>query len=107
MIALARDCLTGWSSVQPYAEIEVDGFGIVLCHYAFRAWRNMSRGWLNLHGHSYGRLVPLPRQMDASVDAQFWGTVRRLQAGTIEIQMGAYPRQRCAYSCIHPTSVRA
>jgi calcineurin-like phosphoesterase family protein len=61
--------LAGWSSVRPYAEIELDGAGIVLCHYAFRTWRNMSRGWLNLHGHSHGRLAALPRQTDVGVDA--------------------------------------
>jgi calcineurin-like phosphoesterase family protein len=63
--------LPGWASVQPYAEIEVDGIGLVLCHYAFRTWRNMAKGWLNLHGHSHGRLAPLPRQVDVGVDA--WG----------------------------------
>ena len=61
--------LAGWSSVRPYAEIELDGFGVVLCHYPFRSWRNMSRGWLNLHGHSHGRLTPLLRQTDVGVDA--------------------------------------
>jgi calcineurin-like phosphoesterase family protein len=40
----AMTSLSAWSSVQPYAEIEVDGIGIVLCHYAFRTWRNMSPG---------------------------------------------------------------
>jgi calcineurin-like phosphoesterase family protein len=65
----ATTSLAGWSSVQPYAETEVDGVGIVLCHYAFRTWRNMSRGWLNLHGHSHGRLKSLPRQIDVGVDA--------------------------------------
>jgi calcineurin-like phosphoesterase family protein len=60
--------LAGWSSVQPYAEIELDGLGLVLCHYPFRTWRNMSRGWLNLHGHSHGRLAPLLRQTDVGVD---------------------------------------
>src|SRR4051812_26240006 len=34
----------------------------------------MSRGWLNLHGHSHGRLAPLPLQMDVGLDAQVWGT---------------------------------
>jgi calcineurin-like phosphoesterase family protein len=29
----------------------------------------MHRGWINLHGHSHGRLKPLPRQADAGVDA--------------------------------------
>lgn len=65
----AAAALAGWASVQPYAEIEVDGVGLVLCHYAFRTWRNMHRGWLNLHGHSHGRLAPLPRQADVGVDA--------------------------------------
>jgi len=60
--------LAGWASVQPYAEIVVDGIGLVLCHYPFRSWRNMGRGWLNLHGHSHGRLAPLPRQADVGVD---------------------------------------
>ncbi len=57
-----------WASVQPYAELELDGVGLVLCHYAFRSWRNSGRGWLNLHGHSHGRLAPLPRQTDVGVD---------------------------------------
>lgn len=60
--------LPGWSSVQPYAELELEGTGLVLCHYAFRSWRNMGRGWLNLHGHSHGRLKPMTRQVDVGVD---------------------------------------
>ncbi len=61
--------LAGWSSVRPYVEFELDGVGLVLCHYPFRTWRNMNRGWLNLHGHSHGRLAPLLRQTDVGVDA--------------------------------------
>ena len=60
-----------WTSVRAYAEIAVDGFRLVLCHYAFRTWHNMGKGWLDLHGHSHGRLAPLPRQCDVGVDA--WG----------------------------------
>jgi calcineurin-like phosphoesterase family protein len=60
--------MAGWASVQPYVEMELDGAGLVLCHYPFRTWRNMSRGWRNLHGHSHGRLAPLPRQTDVGVD---------------------------------------
>jgi calcineurin-like phosphoesterase family protein len=65
----ATTSLAGWATVQPYAEVSVDGAGLVLCHYAFRTWRNMGRGWMNLHGHSHGRLPPLPRQTDVGVDA--------------------------------------
>lgn len=60
--------LEGWASVQAYAEIAVEGVSLVLCHYAFRSWRNMGRGWVNLHGHSHGRLKPLARQADVGVD---------------------------------------
>jgi calcineurin-like phosphoesterase family protein len=57
-----------WSSVQAYAEITVDLHRLVLCHYAFRTWNGMAKGALNLHGHSHGRLKPLPRQTDVGVD---------------------------------------
>ena len=68
--------LPGWQSVQPYAELEVEGVGLVLCHYAFRTWHNMGRGWLNLHGHSHGRLGLMPRQHDVGVDCHGFRPVR-------------------------------
>lgn len=60
--------LPGWSSVQPYAELTLDGTFLVLCHYAFRTWNGMNRKSLNLHGHSHGYLKGLPRQIDVGVD---------------------------------------
>jgi len=68
---LATREIEGWQSVQPYLEIEVDGVSLVLCHYPFRSWRGMGKGWLNLHGHSHGRMKPQPRQFDVGVDV--WG----------------------------------
>jgi calcineurin-like phosphoesterase family protein len=62
--------LKGWESVQSYVEIEVDGVSLVLCHYPFRSWRGMGKGWVNLHGHSHGRLKPQPRQFDVGVDVR-------------------------------------
>jgi calcineurin-like phosphoesterase family protein len=59
---------SAWISVQPYAEIEVEGVSLVLCHYPFRSWRGMAKGSLDLHGHSHGRMKPLPRQFDVGVD---------------------------------------
>jgi calcineurin-like phosphoesterase family protein len=61
--------LPEWASVQAYAELTVDAYHLVLCHYAFRTWNGMAKGTLNLHGHSHGRLKPLPRQTDVGVDA--------------------------------------
>ena len=60
----------GWASVQHYAEMEVDGASLVLCHYPFRTWNGMGRGRINLHGHSHGRLRPMRRQHDVGVDAR-------------------------------------
>ncbi|MBA9069825.1 calcineurin-like phosphoesterase family protein [Methylobacterium sp. RAS18] len=60
----------GWTSVTHYAETEVEGRRLVLCHYAFRTWNGLGRGAINLHGHSHGRLKPIPRQYDVGVDAQ-------------------------------------
>jgi len=57
-----------WASVQPYAEITLDGVFLVLCHYPFRRWRGMEKGALDLHGHCHGRLAPQPRQIDVGVD---------------------------------------
>jgi calcineurin-like phosphoesterase family protein len=58
----------GWASVQPYAEVMEEGTRLVLCHYPFRSWHDSGRGSWNLHGHSHGRMVPLPRQQDVGVD---------------------------------------
>lgn len=61
--------LPEWASTQAYAEMTVDDRRLVLCHYAFRTWNGIYKGALNLHGHSHGRLKPLPRQIDVGVDA--------------------------------------
>ena len=58
----------GWASVADYAEIEVEGRKLVLCHYPFRSWNGQHRGAINLHGHSHGRLKPMLRQFDVGVD---------------------------------------
>lgn len=65
----------GWASVRDYAEVEVDGRALVLCHYPFRSWNGQGRGALNLHGHSHGRLKPVPRQFDVGVDARGFAPV--------------------------------
>lgn len=66
----------GWASVSSYAETEVDGVSLVLCHYPFRSWNGMHRGAVNLHGHSHGRLKPLLRQFDVGVDVRDFRPVR-------------------------------
>lgn len=65
----------GWASTGDYAEIMVDGRALVLCHYPFRSWNGQHKGALNLHGHSHGRLKPMPRQFDVGVDVHEFGPV--------------------------------
>ncbi|NBB71311.1 MAG: metallophosphoesterase [Alphaproteobacteria bacterium] len=60
----------GWAGVGAFAELEVDGTRVVLCHYALRVWNGQGKGAWNLHGHSHGRLAPLARQADVGVDAR-------------------------------------
>ncbi|MEH3039184.1 MAG: metallophosphoesterase family protein [Sphingomonas paucimobilis] len=60
----------GWESVGNYAEIDLAGQRLVLCHYPFRSWNGQHRRALNLHGHSHGRLKPMLRQYDVGVDVR-------------------------------------
>ena len=65
----------GWASIADYAELEAEGRRLVLCHYPFRSWNGQAKGAINLHGHSHGRMKPLPRQIDVGVDAWDWRPV--------------------------------
>ena len=78
----------GWASVGDYAEIVVDGEALVLCHYPFRSWNGQHRVTLNLHGHSHGRLKPMPRQFDVGVDVQEFApvTLERLLRATRKVR---------------------
>jgi calcineurin-like phosphoesterase family protein len=65
----------GWASVQDYTELTRSGVLLVLCHYPFRSWNGQHRGSINLHGHSHGKLKPVPRQFDVGVDARSYRPV--------------------------------
>jgi calcineurin-like phosphoesterase family protein len=80
-----------WASTGHYAELTIDGVGLVLCHYPFRTWNGMGRGRINLHGHSHGRLKPVTRQIDVGVDV--WG-YRPVTLGTMMERRLRRPAQR-------------
>lgn len=46
--------LEGWSSVQDYLDLRLDGRKIVLFHYPIAVWRSAHRERLHLHGHCHG-----------------------------------------------------
>lgn len=75
----------GWSSVQDYVELSQDGVLLVLCHYPFRSWNGQHRRAINLHGHSHGKLKPMPRQFVVGVDAQ------RFRPITLATLLGTVP----------------
>jgi len=75
----AARAAAGWASVRDYAEMEVEGRLLVLCHYPFRSWRDQQKGAVNLHGHSHGRLKKMPRQFDVGVDVWDWRPVTLAQ----------------------------
>lgn len=75
----ATAAATGWTSVADYAELAVDGRRLILCHYPFRSWNGQHKGALNLHGHSHGRLKPMPRQFDVGVDVHDFAPVTLAQ----------------------------
>ena len=77
-----------WASVRHYAEITLDGTALVLCHYPFRTWNRMGRGVVDLHGHSHGRLKPMPRQYDVGVDVWDYRPV------TLATILASRPRRR-------------
>ena len=60
----------GWASIQHYVELRLEGQLYILCHYPFRTWNGMGKKSINLHGHSHGKLSPVPRQFDVGVDPQ-------------------------------------
>ena len=87
-----------WASVRDLATLEVDGVLVTLCHYALRTWPGQGRGGVNLHGHSHGRLKPLPRQFDVGVDAREFRpvTLEDLRSGSArrESRLGSRPGRR-------------
>ena len=79
----------GWASVQDYAELTHDGVLLVLCHYPFRSWNGQHRRSINLHGHTHGKLKPLPRQFDVGVDARhFRPTTLAALVGRGSVEVG-------------------
>jgi calcineurin-like phosphoesterase family protein len=61
-----------WASPPEHRRfLEIDGDKLVLDHYAGKSWAGSSRGSLQLHGHSHGRMPPTRQSCDVGVDV--WG----------------------------------
>ena len=49
-------------------ERTIDGWYIVVCHYAMRVWSRSHYNSWQLYGHSHGALTPIGKQWDIGVD---------------------------------------
>jgi len=49
-------------------EKEIEGYYVVVCHYAMRVWARSHFNSFMLYGHSHGRLEPIGKQWDIGVD---------------------------------------
>lgn len=62
-----------FESVLYYARLKHDGVKAILCHYPIQVWQP---GFVHLHGHSHGCLVPeISGRKDVGVDAQSFSPV--------------------------------
>ena len=82
----------GW--VKDYYELKVEDADspsgkqlIVLCHYAFRVWRNAHHGSWHLYGHSHGSLPGTGYSMDVGVDCHDFSPV-------------SYEQVKAAFACL-------
>ncbi|WP_158871364.1 metallophosphoesterase family protein [Antarcticirhabdus aurantiaca] len=64
-------CALPWASVQPAAEIAVDGQRLFLAHYPMLEWPGYWRQAVHLFGHVHGNRAGVGRSCDVGVDA--WG----------------------------------
>lgn len=71
---------------------------LALCHYPFRSWSRQDRRSINLHGHSYGNLKPMPRRFDVGVDA------RSIRFTTLATPLGADPPDDVRTPCAGPSA---
>lgn len=67
-----KDFLREWEWAKDYAEIEVEGQKIILCHFAFRVWNKSHYSSWNAHGHSHGSLKADPNLLQIDVGVDCW-----------------------------------
>lgn len=85
--------LSGWASVQDYAEVAVRGTRLVLSHYAMRTWHGVHRGTIQLYGHSHGALAGSRLSCDIGVDA--WPRFAPVNLGEVLKHLGTLPERQC------------
>lgn len=60
-----------WAWTGQFRARKVDGWHVVMCHYALRSWPGMGRGVMHTYGHSHGNLEPdYGKSMDVGVDTR-------------------------------------
>ena len=69
--------INGWTSMQHYKEININGQHIVMSHYAMRVWNRSHYGAWMLYGHSHGSLPDDPNALsfDVGVDCHNYAPI--------------------------------
>ena len=51
-----KDVSSCFAEIVPYREIEIDGTGVVLCHYPIPCFNKHYYGWVHLYGHVHNSM---------------------------------------------------
>lgn len=60
-----------FTTVNDYLEIKIGKQLIVLSHYPFQSWRDISKGSIHLHGHTHGNINSIKNRLDVGLDSAF------------------------------------
>ena len=91
--AAAREIKHMFSSYDKVSEIEIDGQGIFLSHYAHRVWNKSHHGVWHLYGHSHGTLPDDPNSLsfDVGVDCHGYKPISFAEVKAIMAQKSFKP----------------
>lgn len=65
--------------VPQYAEVQINGYRLVLCHYAFRVWNESHKSVPALYGHSHGSLPDDPNALAVDIGVDYYPIPQTLQ----------------------------
>lgn len=65
-------CASRFVWIKDYHYRKFYGQNVVLCHYAFRVWRNSRHGSWHLYGHSHGLLPESEHSLSFDVGVDAW-----------------------------------
>ena len=88
-----QDVRACFAEITPYREIEVDGWGIVLCHYPIPCYNKHFYGWIHLYGHVHNSMEwNMMKQVQYQMRALYDYPCHMYNVGCMIPYMGYTPR---------------